>query len=105
MMDLLILELTQQMYKTLYNRQKVNDYITPGKEIGWGRKHFVIKYKVDKNAYFIKDLIEGTGTFIKIASKTLIKDHSIYSFADINFTVAIRIPEEKNQKTQKLWFN
>lgn len=31
-----------------------------------GEKHFVIKYDVETKRYYIKDLGDGSGTFIKI---------------------------------------
>ena len=33
---------------------------------GFGPRHFVIKYSSDMNCYFLRDLGEGSGTFIKV---------------------------------------
>ena len=47
------------------NKDKINDVILP-KNDGFGERHFMIKYLIEKNYYMIKDLGEGTGTFIKV---------------------------------------
>ncbi len=43
----------------------MNDVILP-KNDDFGDHHFAIKYNTDKNNYSLKDLGEGTGTFIKV---------------------------------------
>lgn len=44
---------------------KLNDYVLPSVE-GFGSKHFQIRFSNEQNSYFLKDLGEGTGTFIKV---------------------------------------
>ena len=51
--------------KSEIDEKKLNDVILPKLE-GFGLRHFMIKYWLDKNGYFLKDLGEGSGTFIKI---------------------------------------
>ena len=56
-------------------------------EKGFGKRHFVIKYNTEKKNYFLKDLEDGTGTFIKIAPKMVLKNNTIISFGDIHFAI------------------
>jgi len=36
------------------------------KNEGFGKRHFMIQFSIEKNGYYIKDLGDGTGTFIKV---------------------------------------
>ena len=47
------------------NKDKLNDVILP-KADGFGGRHFMVKYMIEKNHYMLKDLGEGTGTFVKV---------------------------------------
>ena len=44
---------------------KLNDFVLPKNE-GFGKRHFTIVFSVEKNGYYIKDMGDGTGTFIKV---------------------------------------
>ena len=44
---------------------KLCDVLLPEGE-NFGQRHFQIKFQNDFNAFFLKDLGEGTGTFIKV---------------------------------------
>lgn len=44
---------------------KLNDVLLPEHD-GFGSRHFYIKYSNDMSCYLIKDLGEGSGTFIKV---------------------------------------
>ena len=52
--------------------------------------YFVIKYISEKNSYDIKDMGDGTGTFIKINDKYTLKDNYTVcfynTFIKISFT-------------------
>lgn len=61
--------------------------MVPPEEKGFGRRHFVIKYSIERKIYILKDLEEGTGTFIKINPKLTLRNNSIVSFGDIHFAV------------------
>lgn len=56
---------------------------------GFGDRHFMIKFCVDRNSYILKDLGEGTGTFIKIEKHSLLKNGHIISFADSHLVVGL----------------
>jgi pSer/pThr/pTyr-binding forkhead associated (FHA) protein len=48
------------------NGEICNDLVIPEVDTGIGRKHMAIKYnKIDKS-YYLQDLGEGTGTFVRL---------------------------------------
>lgn len=49
----------------ILEENKLNDVLLPKSE-GFGKRHFMVQFSIDKNGYFLKDLGEGTGTFIKV---------------------------------------
>lgn len=60
----------------------------PAKDEQAGKCYFVIRYIQEKNAYAIKDMGDGSGTFLKISYKCILKDNSTICFGDIHFTVS-----------------
>jgi hypothetical protein len=50
-----------------FDYTKLNDVILPQAE-GFGPRHFSIKFNTDLSCYTLKDLGEGSGTFIKLAN-------------------------------------
>lgn len=67
-----------------------NDIVIPEEEEGMGHKHLVIKYSMETKEYLLKDLGEGTGTFIRIDTPLLLKQGHIISFGDSHMAVNIR---------------
>jgi len=76
--------------------QIINDIIIPSEEQGMGGRHLVIKYSIETKEYFIKDLGEGTGTFVRIDYAIPLKQGFIISFGDSHMAVNIRL----NKKIQ-----
>ena len=76
--------------------QCINDIIIPAEEQGMGSKHLVIKYSVESKQYHLKDLGEGTGTFVKVDAPLTLKQGFIVSFGDSHMAVNIR-PNSKIQ--------
>jgi len=50
----------------------LNDFIIPAEDSGIGSRHFIIRYDLSERDYFIKDLGEGSGTFVKVDRKLVI---------------------------------
>ena len=82
----------------------MNDYIVPQDEKGFGKRHFVIKFCPEKKCYLLKDLEDGTGTFIKISPKVALKNNSIISFGDIHFAVIFPPKDQENKNTMIIKF-
>lgn len=66
-----------------------NDYNFPAEELGVGKRHMLIKFIETERKYFLKDLSDGTGTFIKIIKPLKLINNYIISFGDSHFTVFI----------------
>ena len=66
-----------------------NDYNFPYDEIGIGKRHFLIKFDDPSKSYFLKDLGEGTGTFIKLETPLKLVSGYIISFGDSHMTILI----------------
>ena len=49
----------------------------------------VIKYEQTTNKYYIKDLGDGTGTFLKITKPLLLKAGYIISYGDTHMVVQV----------------
>ena len=44
----------------------MNDFVISSVDTGIGKRHMVIKYNMDNKSYYIRDLGDGSGTFVKI---------------------------------------
>eukprot|EP00831_Metopus_contortus_P077021 TRINITY_DN7149_c0_g1_i2.p1 TRINITY_DN7149_c0_g1~~TRINITY_DN7149_c0_g1_i2.p1 ORF type:complete len:370 (-),score=64.05 TRINITY_DN7149_c0_g1_i2:23-1132(-) len=64
-----------------------NDIIVPKEEEGMGEVHLLIQYQPSARNYFIKDLGQGTGTFIKIDCPLLLEKGYIISFGDSHMLI------------------
>lgn len=66
-----------------------NDFNFPIEELGVGKRHMVIKYSESNRKYYLRDLSDGTGTFVKITKPLKLASNYIISFGDTHFTVYI----------------
>lgn len=66
----------------------INDVIIPQGELGMGQRHFMIKYVIESQNYFIKDMGEGTGTFVKIIQPLELKQGYIISFGESHMIIS-----------------
>lgn len=68
------------------SEEKKNDVISTG---GIGKRHMVIKYQELDRTYYLRDLGDGSGTFIRIDNnKDLVLKHGfIVSFGDSHMVV------------------
>jgi pSer/pThr/pTyr-binding forkhead associated (FHA) protein len=72
--------------KDFYNDIVIPD---PTGELGIGKRHFIIKYSTDNRNYYIRDLGDGNGTFVKLETPLLLKHGFIISFGDSHMVVQI----------------
>ncbi len=68
----------------------VNDILIGPEDQGMGERHLLIKYSIEAKSYYIKDLGEGTGTFIKVECPLVLKQGHIISFGDSHMVVHLR---------------
>ena len=59
-------------------------------EYGFGGRHFIIFYDTELNEYFLKDLGEGSGTFVKLEQELKLKNGNIISFTDNHMLISIK---------------
>ena len=48
------------------NGEIYNDFVIPSTDIGIGKRHLIIKYNLDYKAYYLRDLGDGSGTFVRL---------------------------------------
>lgn len=68
-----------------------NEYMQPQSQVGAGigLRHMVIKYNMDDKKYYMRDLGDGSGTFIRVDNKMdlVLKHGFIISFGDSHMVV------------------
>lgn len=43
-----------------------NDFVISNADTGIGKRHMVIKYSLDNKSYYLRDLGDGSGTFVRL---------------------------------------
>ena len=92
-------------YFGIYNgddKSKINDYGFPQTEVGFGQRHFEISYNLHRNAYLLKDLKDGTGTFIRIKNKKILTNSIIISFNKIHLSIIVAGDSIKGESDSEL---
>jgi len=79
------------MERTAETTECVNDIVIPSEEQGMAPRHLLIKYFTETKSYSIKDLGDGTGTFVKIDSPLELKQGYIISFGDSHMAINTRL--------------
>ena len=80
--------------RTAEGVEPTNDIVVAPEEQGMGEKHLMIQYSMETKGYSIKDLGEGTGTFVKIESRLVLRQGSIVSFGDSHMVVNVRLSDK-----------
>jgi len=62
--------------------QVLNDFVIPEDSNSLGRRHLMIRYNPSTHKYYLKDLGEGSGTFVKIDIPIPLKQGYIISFGE-----------------------
>lgn len=60
------------------------------------RRNFVIKYRLEKQGYYLKDLGEGSGTFVKVDKPLIVSTGFLVSFGDSHLVADTSEDEEGN---------
>jgi len=74
--------------------QAINDIVFSRREIGMGNRHLLIKYLPEDKNYYIKDMGEGTGTFIQLDKSINLQNDFIISFGSSHMHIGIAANEE-----------
>jgi hypothetical protein len=61
--------------------------VIPQDELGIGKRHLIIKYNMDNGEYFMRDLGDGSGTFVRLDIPLPLKHGFIISFGDSHMIV------------------
>jgi hypothetical protein len=69
------------------NGEIYNDFVISSLDAGIGKKHMIIKYNIDKKSYHLRDLGDGSGTFIRLDNPLILKHGYIISFGDSHMVV------------------
>ena len=69
---------------------QMNDIIVNSEERGIGLKHFVIEYNTEKNNYYLNNLGQGSGTFIRIVTKFALTTNLVLSFSNLHFSLMVQ---------------
>jgi hypothetical protein len=70
------------------NEYIYNDFNFPQNELGVGKRHLLIKFIESPPQYILRDLSDGTGTFIKIVKPLKLSNGVIISFCDNHMSYA-----------------
>lgn len=54
------------------NGEVYNDFIISSNDSGIGKRHLVIKYGMDNKCYYLRDLGDGSGTFVRLDTPLVI---------------------------------
>lgn len=46
--------------------EEANDFVISNIDTGIGKRHMVIKYNMDNKSYYLRDLGDGSGTFVRL---------------------------------------
>ena len=69
------------------NGEPINDFVIPQDELGIGKRHLIIKYNMDNGDYYMRDLGDGSGTFVRLDIPLVLKHGFIISFGDSHMIV------------------
>lgn len=58
------------------------------KDNALGQRYFCITFNYKKNTYFLKDMEDGSGTFVKVVGREVLREQNIVSFGDCSFVVS-----------------
>jgi len=74
----------------------MNDVVFQSNESGFGKKQFKIVYSVSEDKYYIKDLANIKGTFVRIDKKIPIHQGNIFTFGDHHIIIHYKLKQEKD---------
>ncbi|MDR3547023.1 MAG: FHA domain-containing protein [Candidatus Pacebacteria bacterium] len=76
--------------------EPLNDIAFQTGEPGMGNRHLLIKYDLERKGYYMKDMGEGTGTFIRIEKSLALQYGYIISYGNSHMYVILQ-PDKSMQ--------
>lgn len=71
-----------------------NDYVFPAEESGFGQRQFKIFYSIDEDQYYLKDLGDGTGTFVRVDTQIVIRQGYIITFGNFHIVINYKLSKD-----------
>ena len=68
----------------------MNDYTFPGKESGFSQNQFKIFYSISDGNYYIKDLGEGLGTFVRVDTEISVGQGYVFTFGSCHISISYK---------------
>lgn len=65
-------------------------------------RHFQIRYDIDTNDYYMKDLGCGFGTFLKVKEEIVLRNNALINIGDSYIVVTLSSEQEFNLSNDKL---
>ena len=80
----------------------MNDCTFSEDDSGFKRNQFKIFYSVSDNKYYIKDMCNDNGTFIKVDIRIPIKQGHIFTFANFHMSMSYKFKDDPNSDPNKI---
>jgi hypothetical protein len=71
------------------NGEIQNDFVMNQDDHGIGSRHMIIKYNMDDRRYYMRDLGDGSGTFVRLDQPLELKNGFIISFGYSHMAVNV----------------
>jgi len=74
----------------------MNDVVFTAEESGFGRRQFKIVYSIVDDKYFVKDLGDNKGTFVRLDKKVYVRQGNVFTFATYHIAVSFKMKHERD---------
>lgn len=74
----------------------MNDVIFKAEESGFGKRQFKIVYSAQEDKYYIKDLGDNKGTFVRVDKQIPIHQGNIFTFGEFHIAISYKLKQESD---------
>lgn len=74
----------------------MNDVVLKAEESGFAKRQFKIMYSVLDDKYYVKDLGDNRGTFVRLDKKTFVHQGNVFTFATYHIAVSYKMKQERD---------
>lgn len=71
----------------------MNDYTFTSEESGFCQRQFVIFFSTEHERYFIKDLGDESGTFVRVDTQMKVSQGNVFTFGKFHIIVNYKVGE------------